>query len=185
MPLTVVRRESMHLYAGEPKSETAKSAVQALLRVRRIEEQEIEAARRRSGLTDNEFHAVRFMLQARRDGRPMGPKDLAVMLGVSNASITKLVDSLVEKGDFVRIPHPTDRRAQILEPTEQAARKIDEAYSRFHEVVVRVIDTLPEADAESLARGLDTITDALVAESPDVAEHEAATDAEAAALEHD
>lgn len=166
MPLTVVRREHMHLYAREPRTRAAKNAVDALLRLQHAEEQQLDEARNDSGLTKNEFLAVRYMLQAHRDGRAMGPKDLAVMLNVSNASVTKIVDGLVAKGDFVRAPHPTDRRAQVLEPTVEAARKIDESYARFHEAVVEVVDHLSAEDNEVLARVLASVVDALAGDRP-------------------
>ena len=166
MPLTVVRREHMHLYAREPRSRAAKAAVDSLLQLQHAEEQQLEQARSESGLTKNEFLAVRYMLQAHRDGRAMGPKDLAVMLTVSNASVTKIVDGLVSKGDLVRVPHPTDRRAQVLEPTVQAAKKIDEAYARFHEAVVEVMDHLSAEDNDVLARCLGQITEALANGQP-------------------
>lgn len=166
MPLTVVRREHMHLYAREPRSRSAKVAVDALLRLQHAEEQQLEQARSESGLTKNEFLAVRYMLQAHRDGRPMGPKDLAVMLNVSNASVTKIVDGLVAKGDFVRAPHPTDRRAQVLKPTVQAAKKIDASYARFHEAVVEVMDHLSDEDNDVLTRCLAQITEALAEGRP-------------------
>ncbi len=163
MPLTVVRREHMHLYAREPRSRAAKVAVDSLLRLQHAEEQQLEQARTESGLSKNEFLAVRYLLQAHRDGRSMGPKDLAVMLTVSNASVTKIVDGLVAKGDLVRAPHPSDRRAQVLEPTVQAARKIDESYARFHEAVVEVMDRLSAEDNAVLSRCLDQVTEALSA----------------------
>ncbi|WP_181429286.1 MarR family winged helix-turn-helix transcriptional regulator [Curtobacterium sp. MCSS17_008] len=138
----------------------------ALLRLQHAEEQQLDNARSESGLTKNEFLAVRYMLQARRDGRAMGPKDLAVMLNVSNASVTKIVDGLVVKGDFVRSAHPTDRRAQVLEPTVQAAQKIDESYARFHEAVVEVVDHLSREDNEVLARVLSSVVQALTGGAP-------------------
>ncbi|MFJ3384675.1 MULTISPECIES: MarR family winged helix-turn-helix transcriptional regulator [unclassified Curtobacterium] len=170
MPLTVVRREHVHLYAHEPRSTAAKGAVDALLKLQHAEDRQIEQARTESGLSKNEFLAVRYMLQAHRDGRAMGPKDLAVMLTVSNASVTKIVDGLVEKGDLVRTAHPTDRRAQVLEPTEQAAAKIDASYARFHEIVVEVLDRLPDADNEVVASALGEIVDALTRAVPEPAD---------------
>ncbi|WP_420367019.1 MarR family winged helix-turn-helix transcriptional regulator [Curtobacterium sp. L1-20] len=172
MPLTVVRREHMHLYAREPRSRPAKNAVEALLQLQHAEERQLEHARIESGLSKNEFHAVRYMLQAHRDGRVMGPKDLAVMLNVSNASVTKIVDGLVQKGDFVRAPHPTDRRAQVLEPTVQAAKKIDDAYAHYHRVVVEIIDHLPADTNDVLTQILTAVTDALNADTaPDIDEY--------------
>ena len=153
MPLTVVRREHVHLYAREPRSAAAKTAVDALLRLQHAEEQQIEHARIESGLTKNEFLAVRYMLQAHRDGRAMGPKDLAVMLAVSNASVTKIVDGLVEKGDCssARRTPPTAERRCSSRPTRPPT-KIDASYARFHEAVVEVLDHLPDADNAVLAR---------------------------------
>lgn len=165
MPLTVVRREHHHLYSSQPRSAEAQRAVDAVLRLQHAEEQQIEHARTESGLAKNEFLAVRYLLQAHRDERAMGPKDLGVMLAVSNASVTKLVDALVDSGDVVRTAHPTDRRAQVLEPTEQAAAKIDAAYARFHEIVVEVFDGLSDADnrvvAQALGRVVDRLSDAV------------------------
>jgi DNA-binding MarR family transcriptional regulator len=133
-----------------------------MIRNQKSNKQNLDQARKESGLSKNEFHAVRYMLQAHRDGRIMGPKDLAVMLNVSNASVTKIVDGLVRKGDFVRAPHPTDRRAQVLEPTVQAAKKIDDAYARYHQVVVEIIDHLPREDNNVLTRTLEQVTNALL-----------------------
>ncbi len=54
----------------------------------------------------------------------------------------------------------------MLEPTEQAARKIDVSYETFHEAVVEVIDHLSAEDNEVLARCLGQITAALDAGMP-------------------
>ncbi|WIB34353.1 MarR family transcriptional regulator [Curtobacterium sp. MCSS17_005] len=166
MPLTVVRHESAHLYAREPKTAGGKKAVAALLRLQHAEEYEVEHARIASGLNRNEFQALRYLLQAQRDGRAMGPKDLAVMLHVSTASVTKIVDSLVNKGELRRIPHPTDRRATILEPIDGASEKINNAYARFHQVIVEIIDTLPEQDNELLAARIEQVASALIEDNP-------------------
>lgn len=161
MPLTVVHREALHLYAERPRTECGVAAIDALLAVQSAEEHEIELARVASGLTKNEFHAIRYLLQAQRDDRPMSPKDLVVMLGLSNASVTKIVDELEAKGDLERVAHSTDRRVQVLRPTGQAAEKIDAAYGRFHEAVVRVLDTMSDADNAAVARVLGAVGDAL------------------------
>lgn len=165
MPLTVVRHEATHLYAREPRTREAKDAVNALLRLHRAEEQEVEHARRASGLTKNEFAAIRYLVQAERDGRQISPKDLAVMLNVSNASVTKIVDNLVRKGELRREPHPTDRRAMLLHPIDGSAAKIDQAYTRFHQVLVEALDQLPPADNALLARHLNTIATTLTSDN--------------------
>ncbi|MCS5719357.1 MarR family transcriptional regulator [Herbiconiux sp. CPCC 205763] len=159
MPQNVVRREARHLYAEAPKSEAAKAAVDALLRLQRAEEAEVDRVRAVIGLSNNEFHAIRYLLQAQREGRDTGPKDLVVMLTTSNASVTKIIDRLEQIGDLRRRPHPTDRRAQLLEPTPAAAAKVEAGYRTFHETVVDVMDHLSPGDAAIVARALNDVTD--------------------------
>ncbi|MGA1835369.1 MarR family transcriptional regulator [Herbiconiux sp. 11R-BC] len=161
MPQNVVRREAVHLYSAAPATEAAAEAVQALLRLRKAEGNEIERVRKASGLSPHEFHAVRYLLQAQREARDTGPKDLVVMLGISNASVTNLIDRLEQIGDIERVPHPHDRRAQLLRPTAAAAAKIEDAYRSFHQIVVDVMDSLNTADAELVARTLNTVTERL------------------------
>jgi len=46
--------------------------------------------------------------------------DLADVLGVTPRNITALVDGLEEEGMVRRVPHPTDRRATLIELTDAA-----------------------------------------------------------------
>lgn len=159
MPQNVVRREAQHLYANEPVSPAAKDAVRALLRVQNDEEKEIDRVRSSSGLSENEFRAIRYLLQAQREERDTGPKDLVVMLGISNASVTNIIDRLERLGDLERVPHPSDRRAQLLRPTVAAAEKIGHGYHAFHQLVVDVMSALPEHDAITVARVLNEVSE--------------------------
>ena len=161
MPMTVVRAEASHLYVPAPESEDALAAAIALLRVRSVEAQEVESIRHATGLTGNEFLAVRYLLQAQRDHRDVGPRDLGVMLSLSPGAVTKLVDQLVAEGAVQRVAHASDRRAQLLVPTTEVAEKIDAAYRRFHEAVVHVLGEQSDADNRVIARVLGSIADAV------------------------
>lgn len=161
MPLNVVRRESEHLYGRPPKTEAGRQAIEALLALQRAEAIELENARRRANLTRSEFQALRYLLQAQRDGRPMGPKDLVVMLDLSPAAVTKVVDRLVDLGDLQRTAHPHDRRAVYLTPTEAGEERINAAYAQFHEALVDVVDSLDEATNTALHDGLLAVVDQL------------------------
>ncbi|GGE92262.1 MarR family winged helix-turn-helix transcriptional regulator [Mycetocola zhadangensis] len=161
MPLNVVRHESEHLYAREPRRAFARGAIQAVLRLHRAEEVSIERVRQASGLGKNEFHAMRYLLQAQREQREMGPKDLIVMLGLSSASVTKIVDNLVELGHLSRSPHKTDRRAWILQPTEAGAENIERSYGNFHQSVVEVMEGLSPADAATVEKVLSDVIERL------------------------
>jgi class 3 adenylate cyclase len=87
----------------------------------------------------------------------------------------EMLDGLAAKGDIVRVPHPTDRRAQVLEPTVQAAEKIDSSYARFHEAVVGVMDHLSSEDNEVLARCLSPAVRAHVTGGGGAPEHRPVT----------
>lgn len=157
MPLNVVRHEAEHLYTRQPHGASALGAVQAVLRLHRAEEVSIERVRKASGLSKNEFHAMRYLLQAQREDREMGPKDLIVMLGLSSAAVTKIVDHLVELGHLDRFPHKTDRRAWILQPTPAGAKNIEESYGNFHLSVVESMEALSSSDAEVVERVLSEV----------------------------
>ncbi|WP_382305389.1 MarR family winged helix-turn-helix transcriptional regulator [Herbiconiux sp. UC225_62] len=159
MPQNVVRREARHLYADAPSTEPAQAAVDALLRLQRAEETEVDRVRAAVGLSNNEFRAIRYLLQAQREGRDTGPKDLVVMLAISNASVTAIIDRLERNGDLERLPHPNDRRAQLLRPTTAAAEKVEAGYRMFHGTVVEVMDGLSPSDAAVVARVLNEVTD--------------------------
>jgi DNA-binding MarR family transcriptional regulator len=166
VPLNVVRRESEHLYSRAPQTEAGLRAVEALLAIQRAEAIELENARRRAKLTRSEFQALRYLLQAQRDERPMGPKDLVVMLDLSPAAVTKVVDRLVDLGDLQRTAHPRDRRAIYLTPTEAGAAKISAAYSHFHQALVDVVDALDDETNTALHDGLLAVVERLGVSHP-------------------
>ncbi|QEC49546.1 MarR family transcriptional regulator [Baekduia soli] len=60
--------------------------------------------------------------------RPMSMSELATMLGIDRPNATVLVDDLEAQGLARRRPHPTDRRAKVVEPTRKGkalARRAD------------------------------------------------------------
>lgn len=61
--------------------------------------------------------------------RPMLMSELADTLGIDRPNATTLVDDLEEQGLVRRRPHPTDRRAKLVEATRKGkalARRADE-----------------------------------------------------------
>jgi DNA-binding MarR family transcriptional regulator len=159
MPLNVVRRESQHIYASRlPETGSGRAALDAVLRLLRTQDVEVELAREATGLSVNEFRALRYLLQAQREGTPSTPKDLGVMLGISGATITHLVDRLEQLGDVERVAHHVDRRIKLLVPTAQGEQKILRAYRGFHDALVEVLDALPPADAATIVDAVEQVT---------------------------
>ena len=105
--------------------------------------------------------ALRYLVQGYRDGRDLSPKDLIVMLNTSSATVTNVVERLVDRSFVTRVQHPTDRRAHYLVPTESAIRRVEDAFSAHHSTVVAVIDRLTPEDAETTTAVITAIAEAL------------------------
>lgn len=142
MPQTVVRHEYEHLYAAEPETAQGKELTESLLRLRRAEMLLDNRALHSTGLSTMEFNALRYLVQAKRDGRDMSPKDVIVMLNTSSATVTNVIERLVTRGYLTRVSHPTDRRAHYLVPTEPALHVVDGAYHDHHSAIVEVVNEL-------------------------------------------
>ncbi|WP_260439546.1 MarR family winged helix-turn-helix transcriptional regulator [Humibacillus xanthopallidus] len=65
---------------------------------------------RQAGLSTSELHSLRHLMRG-----PMGPVDLAKVLGVTSAASSGVVDRLVSHGHAVRQAHPDDgRRTEVV-----------------------------------------------------------------------
>lgn len=94
------------------------------------------------GMGETDLLALRYLLEAERAGRDVGPKELAVRLGVTSASMTSLVDRLVRSGYVRREPHPTDRRALILRPTPDSDQDVRNTLGDMHARMMEAAGTL-------------------------------------------
>ncbi len=82
-------------------------------------------------------------------------------LGVTRRNVTALVDALEEEGLVRRQPHPTDRRATVIELTPEGERRTDAMYDEHREAVAGLFAGLSEEDQRELIRLLDLLRDAL------------------------
>ncbi|MEJ6488409.1 MarR family transcriptional regulator [Leucobacter sp. USCH14] len=80
------------------------------------------------GMNATDLAALRLLIIREEEGRPVSPRDLSAHLRISTASTTKLLDRLSQSGHVRRAPHPSDRRARVIELTD-AARQ--EFFRRF------------------------------------------------------
>jgi DNA-binding MarR family transcriptional regulator len=83
--------------------------------------------------------------------RSMSMGELASTLGVEPPNVTTLVDDLERRGLVRRRPHPTDRRAKIVEATAKGSKM-----ARRAEAILSTpppgLNGLPAADLEELQR---------------------------------
>jgi DNA-binding MarR family transcriptional regulator len=83
--------------------------------------------------------------------RPMSMRELADALGIEAPNATVIVDDLEAQGLVRRRPHPTDRRAKVVEAT----RKGKELARRADEIIATpppALSALEAGDLEALTR---------------------------------
>ena len=73
-------------------------------------------------------------------------------LGVTRRNVTALVDALETESLVRRKPHPTDRRATVIEMTETGSQKMDEMYDQHRAEVAELFEELNEDDQRELLR---------------------------------
>lgn len=87
--------------------------------------------------------------------------ELAELMNSSRQHMTKLVDSLVERGLAIRSYDEKDRRAVYVEPTEMARKDIDTGERRFISHLQRNISCLPEDKQKELMAAIRTTSEFL------------------------
>ena len=109
------------------------------------------------GLTESRTRLLWELLQR----GPSTQRELADALQVSPRNITGLVDALVDTGFVSREPHPTDRRATLVQFTQRGAdvaRELERDQQEFARVL---FEGMPQAQLTGLVRGLDAVLDRL------------------------
>lgn len=74
---------------------------------------------RRAGLSTSELHSLRHLSRG-----PMGPVELARVLGVTSAASSGVVDRLVSHGHAHRRPHAADGRRTEVVITDSGRREV-------------------------------------------------------------
>jgi DNA-binding MarR family transcriptional regulator len=101
------------------------------------------------------FSRTRALRRLARDSLSMG--DLAAALDIDRPNATVLVDELEEQGLVNRRPHPTDRRAKLVEATRKG-----KALARRAETILGTpppeLAEIDEKDLEALRRILVAVT---------------------------
>jgi DNA-binding MarR family transcriptional regulator len=91
--------------------------------------------------------ALRMLIVREQRNESVSPHDIAKHLRISTASTTKLLDRLTASGHVMRKPHPSDRRARIVELTADSRA---EFFKRFGIRLAAMRDIAREYSAEEL-----------------------------------
>ena len=88
-------------------------------------------------------------------GGPVTQRELATVLDVTPRNVTGLVDGLAASGHVTREPHPTDRRAILVTPTELGRRTIAELRESHAALARDLFGDLPERRLATFVATLD------------------------------
>ena len=88
---------------------------------------------------------------------PVTQQTLAAALDVTPRNISALVDAMEAAGYVHRAPHPSDRRAHLVELTDAGAELMAETTREHAELSGRLLDAVDPEDRHALERGLDAI----------------------------
>ena len=127
-----------------------------LARVRRRQHRILDATLKAAGLPPLAWCEILFDLARRPEGRS-APGAVERRLVLEQYNLSRLLDRLEGKGLVRRIPHPTDRRRQYIEITEEGRRQRDLSWPVYVDTLKSLTDPLSSKQASKLADLLDRL----------------------------
>lgn len=106
--------------------------------------------------------ALVMIMDAGREGTDIGPSQLARRLRITTASVTVLIDRLVEAGHVRRTPDPTDRRRLVLRITESAMIAGRGFFGAVNADLLDATADFTAADLATVTRFLTTVQNTVV-----------------------
>lgn len=101
---------------------------------------------------DVTFARLRLLGALQCSAEPRIMSALSDDLGVTPRNVTALVDALEAEQLVARRPHPTDRRATLIELTDQGSDLCAEAWDAHRHGTAELFEDLDPADREDLLR---------------------------------
>lgn len=107
------------------------------------------------GITSSQWNA----LQQLEEHGAMTQRELAELLNKEQATVARLIDRLVKHGLVKRAPHPTDRRANMVENTKKASELLVEAQSAVVASADAIASGVSDDDLAVFFKVLDQVSD--------------------------
>ncbi|SCM67554.1 MarR family winged helix-turn-helix transcriptional regulator [Donghicola eburneus] len=136
----------------------------ALRRILRATELYSRSLAQSAGLTPAQLRVLQ--ITAARDGSAT-PKELAVQMGVSQATVTTLVDRLVARNYAVRVRSETDRRQTNIILTESGQMAVQTAPDALQQRYVQAFEKLKDWEQAQLLASLERVAAMLNADDID------------------
>lgn len=122
------------------------AAVTSVMRVQQILLSAVDGALRPHGLTFARYEALVLLTFARTGRLPM--RVMGERLQLHPTSVTNIVDRLQADGLVRRTPHPTDRRATLVEITEAGSALLEKATASVTAIRFGMDGLTPEQETE-------------------------------------
>nr|WP_042197485.1 MarR family transcriptional regulator [Kibdelosporangium sp. MJ126-NF4]CEL22992.1 Transcriptional regulator, MarR family [Kibdelosporangium sp. MJ126-NF4]CTQ90132.1 Transcriptional regulator, MarR family [Kibdelosporangium sp. MJ126-NF4] len=97
----------------------------------------------RMGVVPTDFHCLHVLHQR----GPATASELAVEVGLTPGSVSRMIDRLVDADCVTRVPDPQDRRRTLIEPTATGLDRIAVYYAGL---TARTTEDLAEFDTDQL-----------------------------------
>lgn len=134
------------------------AVMESMRRWRMTERRLNEASQKYMKLGENDMRAVRFMIASQRHGTMATASQVARHLGITTASVSRMIDRLVEGGHIRRLPHPQDRRSTALEVTEQTQTIARQSVGQNHAKRFYAIGELTTAERAAVIKFFDAMS---------------------------
>ena len=137
-------------------------ALRRILRATELYERELAGS---AGLTPAQLRVLQILVS--RPGDSATPTALATQMGVSQATVTALVDKLVRRGLVGRSPSETDRRQTIVTATGDGRASVAAAPDALQQRFVREFERLLDWEQAQLLSSLERVAGMLDAAKMD------------------
>lgn len=144
------------------RSDISLVALRRILRATELYGRELAKA---AGLTPVQVRVLQIVAETGHST----PKAISARMGVSQATMTTLVDRLVAKGQVERLRSETDRRQMNIFITEAGRDAIERAPDPLHDRYVTAFDGLPDWEQAMIVAALERVASLLDAGHLDAA----------------
>jgi DNA-binding MarR family transcriptional regulator len=103
---------------------------------------------------DGMSYARLRLLQALHCGGPAIMRDLGTQLGTTPRNMTAIVDALEDAQLVVRRPHPTDRRATLIELSPEGAREAEDGLGPRLDAMSEIFAGLTPGEREQFSAAM-------------------------------
>lgn len=136
--------------SGAPEQVEQSATLKALHQLTTLSAQVAPIVARRASLTHNELRALELLID-----EPMGPGELARLLGVSSAAASGIIDRLEARGHAQRTSHESDGRRTSVTLSDSGRREVvSHLMPMFRELAV-LDASLSEEERQAVDRFLE------------------------------